>query len=877
MSLINRIKDTFSLTPINVSIVNNKILIEGLKSSTFEVLSDGIAFTWKTSKLSTHLLKGNIYSGLRIDEFFIFELYYILDNVKFSKYSRNAALGRPLVNKLKTLLVENTWLKDALNSPEISYDTNRFKLLNGSPLPHSSDFFKIYFNNTTKYKLNGYILGSPPGTGKTYMNIALGVLLGVSKHICVVPKNAVHLVWEEEIIKWNKKEKKIWIYDGEEPFSANYDYYVVSYENVTTLLELIEPIRNKFQNTMVTLDESHNFNELTAKRTLDFIELVKILDTKHVVWSSGTPIKAIGKEVIPILRTIDPLFTQSAEESFKKIFGGNKTEALTILAQRIGFILFSVDKKLVVDNEKVEEDILVKIPDSDKYTLPEVKKQMTTYITERTNYYKPLIPSLEKRYFELLDKYERVIKSNPKELAAFNTYLKYVKLVKATNVNMLYEIKEELMYCNIYEKKIISILSRDEGLEFKELKTVYKYLILKIRGEVLGRILTRLRIDCAKDMIPYIGLDDLIKVSEKKTIIFTDYVEAVDEANRYLTNIGYKPVLVYGKTNNELEETVEKFQNDKTANPLIATYKSLSTAVRLTMANSIILLNVPFRSYILNQAVSRVDRKGQDSVVRVYTCVLDTDKESNINSRNIDIMTWYEEQVSALLGIKNDIVEPDIAMENLKIETNNTNTIIQKLYDIKETLVQTDNLVNINNNDDIAYLSYFNRIATSASADPIKNMSNLRDMVLALKLALVNLYEHYQIVTLNEDTRFLLDTNVKEITNNLLPGNFKIENNDNYLLKLSLNCLGDNLKVIEPFDKPEATMNDIKTIVIYTINNLLEIDVIFKDISKTHVLNNSIVEDYFLKQNDLIENFLYVLYCYSEEIYNDFLTVYLKR
>lgn len=883
MAFLNGNNEIFNFKPIDIKLVNNKIIIEGLKANTYQLLSESIVYTWKTSKLSSHLLKGNIYTGLRIDEFFIFELYYILDNIKFNKYTRNYILGRPLVEKLKHLLVENTWLKDVLNSTEITYNESRLNLLNGKPLPHSSEFFKIYFNNTAKYRLNGYILGSPPGTGKTYMNIALGVLLGVSKHICVVPKNSVHLVWEEEIIKWNKKEKKIWIYDGDKPFNSNYDYYIVSYENVTSLLNQIESIANKFQNSMVTLDESHNFNELTAVRTLDFINLVKVLNTKHVIWSSGTPIKAIGKEIIPMLRTIDPLFTHSAEETFKKIFGGNRTEALNILAERMGFILFSVDKKTVVDNERLDEDILVKVPNSEKYTLPEVKKQMAAYILERTNYFKPLIPSLEKRYFQLLDIYEKSIIKDVKELNAFNTYLKYVKIVKSTNINELSLIKEELVYCNLYEKKIMHSLGKEEGLEFKDLKTVYKYLILKIRGEVLGRILTRLRIDCVMDMIPYIGLDDYIKVSEKKTIIFTDYVEAVDEANQYLTNIGYKPLLVYGKTNNELETIVDKFLNDKTANPLIATYKSLSSAVRLTIANSVILLNVPFRSYILNQAISRVDRKGQDSVVRVYTCILDTDKETNINSRNLDIMKWYEEQVSAILGIKTDFKEPEFTMESINIKdytfdvTSKYIGLINKLIKIKEELVKQPNIENINEDNKLSYLSFFNRIATSNSANPVTNLSNLRDAVNDLNKVLLGVIEGYDVLNLIQHTKLLPENLSESKFDNLLPGNFKIDKTDGYMLELTLINLGDNLQKVTDAHCVKENMNSLKTIVIYTIDKLIELIEILKSHPNIDRFTYEELKEHARCQFILIDKFIQDLLVYSEELFSDFKTVYLNE
>lgn len=84
------------------------------------------------------------------------------------------------------------------------------------------------------------------------------------------------------------------------------------------------------------------------------------------------------------------------------------------------------------------------------------------------------------------------------------------------------------------------------------------------------------------------------------------------------------PVVVYGKTNNELNKTVGLFEKDIDLNPLVATYQSLSTAVPLVMADTMIMLNAPFRAYIHEQAISRIHRLGADTQTIVWEAYLNT-------------------------------------------------------------------------------------------------------------------------------------------------------------------------------------------------------------------------------------------------------------
>lgn len=205
--------------------------------------------------------------------------------------------------------------------------------------------------------------------------------------------------------------------------------------------------------------------------------------------------------------------------------------------------------------------------------------------------------------------------------------------------------------CNKFEDKyILPVLRGEQKAQFRDSRSVVKYVQLKIRGEALGRILTKRRIECFKAMVEHTDFERIIEASEKKTLIFTSYIDVVDEIADRCFNLEYNPLKVYGDTNKDIEKIMKIYKTDQTANPMVATYDSLSTAIPVVEANTCILFNSPFRDYERNQATSRVARLGQDSPVHIISVLLDTGSEDNISTRSNDIMEWSKQQVDAMLG-----------------------------------------------------------------------------------------------------------------------------------------------------------------------------------------------------------------------------------
>lgn len=414
----------------------------------------------------------------------------------------------------------------------------------------------------------------------------------------------------------------------------------------------------------------HNFNEINSQRTQALIELTKKY-VHYSLWMSGTPIKALGKEVIPLLHCIDPLFDEQCEKSFAAVFGKNSERALDILANRIGILSHTVKKEDVVSDVKLYRyQANVTLKNGDDYTLPVIRLKMKAFIEERSKYYKEKMKSFEEDYKYGIELYRSSIKNKTQEIKLLDDYLSKVHTIRKGWDP--YTMKDISRYCNTFERtKIIPMLPNDIKKAFRKAKSVYKYVNLTIMGECLGSILGKARTQCNVDIASNLGtmkliplnygpdlglmtLDEILTNAKKKTIMFTSFVEVVTTLKAKLMEDQYRPAVVFGETNKDLPKIVESFDKEDAVNPLVATFQSLSTAVPLIMANTIIMLNIPFRDKDYVQAVARAHRKGQTEDVYVIDVLLDTGDVPNISTRSKDIATEAAQMVAKIMGVDID-------------------------------------------------------------------------------------------------------------------------------------------------------------------------------------------------------------------------------
>lgn len=672
-TMFDDIKRTIGL--IDVKEGTNLIHVGGLPAN---VVMNDIQRIWGTSRIAGYMFTHIKRSSVSFNKFFAPDVLYTLETI--CRERRHSYSYRAL-KKIIDLLYENTWLKSIHEKHDDILDFSKLSVLNIPLLPHQREFLEVYNTNVPKYRLRGFMLGAAPGSGKTITSIALAEVAKADVVICIVPKNSLDRVWVDTLATRITKPVKYWASSMTSLPEKGCRYYVFHYEQLDKAMEFFK--NQHFQNPVIILDESHNFNEITSLRTELFIAFCKQMASKHVLWMSGTPLKAIGAEAVPLLMTIDPLFDFDAQERFKKIFGRNATKAVDILRNRLGLITFKIEKATVVGNDVQTLTKQIKIPHGDIYTLDSIRIEMRKFIEQRMMYYEQNMKSFVSSYENCIRIHESTLTSSIAK-TELQQYQKYIRMIR--NGYDPITMKAEVVFCNKYElQKIVPSLPADKREIFKQARSVVKYYQLKVQGEALGRILGKMRTQCHVDMVPYCGIENEIETGLKKTVVFTSYVEVVHSLDEYLQKQGFSPILVYGETNKDLAGIVEKFAINEDVNPLIATFQSLSSAVPLIMANQVILMNNPFRAHEYEQSISRVDRLGQDSPVKIFEILLDTGSQPNISTRSQDIMKWSAEQVAALLGTKvpDDLSivleEFDLGMEDYQIINTSPKNLVSAL------------------------------------------------------------------------------------------------------------------------------------------------------------------------------------------------------
>lgn len=635
----------------------NKIIITGLPAN--DVVRD-IFRLWRTNKISEHMFSFHGMSKIVMPSFFGLEFMYMLEKIKADRSGRSTLRT---ITAIKRELEANTWLGNINKDFPTFLDLAKLTNFKRNALPHQRAFIEHLNYTMPRYGLRGGVMAMGTGTGKTIGGLMTMETADVDHIYVISPARALQRVWKHTVMTEYKKAYVPWV-SGEGmpiPIRNAPRHLIFSYEALEQALEHAKFMTGK--RIGIILDESHAFNEMTAQRTQSVITLCKMLQPKMVIWSSATPIKALGSEMIPMLTTFDPLFDRFVADRFKAIFGKSTSKGIDIIEHRMGTITFKAE---VVKSKPLNEDIPLIIPNPTPFLLDTIRDDMLRFLKERMNYYKVNRDKYVKYYDDGLFEFEQ---SKPPShvLDDYNRlYKPYIaKISKGYDPAAMVEMAA---FCNRFELEQIMPRIRNpvDRLNFKGARSVVKYVALKVRGECLGRIVGRRRTESVLALIPHAGLDIIVNNSIKKTVIFTSYVEAVHLTVQTLKAKGIESLAVYGDTNKNLNQIIAQFEKDDKIKVLVATYQSLSTAMPLLMANTMVALNAPFRDHDYQQAIGRIDRIDQDTQTEVFNLVLDTGSAANITTRTMDILRWSKEQVDAIMGTKADIIV-EITGESLNL------------------------------------------------------------------------------------------------------------------------------------------------------------------------------------------------------------------
>lgn len=681
--------EVFKTPTIKEDVAKNQIIVEGINLKL--VYRDFEKYIG--SKMLYNILDKSSRWEMKFQKFYLPDMYHVvLELLNNDKFKRRI-VSRSKLQKLKELfetipLVQNIKLIQNIKDEDIP-SVNKSILKNifvpGFKLfEHQDKFIDNCLFKSKLMDLRGYLLDAGPGLGKTINSIALMELLGADKIIVVCPKKAVIDVWEETINRiYSKPQTYNLSIDSVKGgkvklanFSLDSKFMVCHFESLDKLVASLRNIPNARYG--IVLDEAHGMNSYKSQRSTLFRELNKIVNPYFCLWMSGTPLKALGSETMTMFETIDKLFTPEVVKSFNSVFGISGVYAATVMANRLQLVKATI-KAQGSGVEQFTYQSKVVLPDAWKYTLSTIREEMKKYIRERTAFYNEFRDEYIEEYFEGIEEFKDNLGANfdTKMQIALDEYLAKTKELHDGYNPTSPVHKQYIIDCNYFEDKvIIPILSNKTKKIFRKAKSVYKYVELTIIGETLGNVIGRKRTECNKAIVEAMAksftvvneesketyetnLGEVIRDAEAKTLIFTDYVDVLKRCNEILTEEGFHPITIFGETTTTigLSNQVKQFKENSKINPLITTFKTLSEAVPLTEANTVIFLNLPFRSGTYDQAVKRANRIGQTKDVHLYEVTLDTGNEENISTRNLDILKWSEEQVSILMGDKKGEVE----------------------------------------------------------------------------------------------------------------------------------------------------------------------------------------------------------------------------
>jgi SNF2 family DNA or RNA helicase len=595
---------------------------------------------FKTSRLMKLFESSFIFFGkssIKLHHFFIPELVYIL-------YHLNA----PIYRKISNEILMNTWMYDTIRTHSNITDMSLiekdfvFKLK-----LYQREFIELYDSKKQQYHLNGYLLAFEMGLGKTFTSLALMHSLKKDAVIIIAPKTGLVSVWKNEIDKVFKQKQEIWVV-GDKPKKAK--YYITNYESIDKLSLIMNEVF-RANNVGIIVDESHNFRNTDAKRVINLLGIAKSTRCKDILMLSGTPIKALGSEIVPTLELIDPYFDEEAKKIFVKVFGLNTLVAVDIVRNRLGMIMHRKTKDEVEKlPKKTNMEVKIKFAGSDKYTLDNVKTKVLDFIGERKLHYTTTFKEHVNNYNECMSYAYLKLGSNSPDMIKYNEIITELKRYGYSNMDR--DQVERVAWANRYERdKIRPNLTNELKKKFDKSRAVVKYVDMKIMGEVLGGLLNNMRSEMFSQMIEHSPLCEIINKSLKKTICFTTYTDVVRTADNYVrTKCGKNPILVYGETSSIIKDNLIKFRANSEINPLIATVQTMSTGVTLIEANTVIFLNQPWRFVDQEQAANRVYRIGQDTDVFVYTFILDTGNQPNLSTRMEDIVSWSKDMFKGIIG-----------------------------------------------------------------------------------------------------------------------------------------------------------------------------------------------------------------------------------
>lgn len=618
-----------------------------------------------TTVIATRVINQLSRTRFRIHKFFTVELALVLDSMINNQNKQKLRFYRVGIHKYGQLyeeLKKSTWIKSTYETYQ-SYNIDAaLKDFSIRPYPDQRAFLEEYSNIKYGFQLKGALLDAAPGSGKTPTSLIWSRMVSKGKTILLVPKHLVENPWVDHLDPKGerycfKTPPKYWTsLSNTNPLESDAEFFIFYTENIRkeewkgiSFDKIINTLSKKGKEPLkMIIDESHRYNEIESQQTQGMIEFASHPFISDVLFDSGTPIKAQGRETYPLFCVIDPYFDNYVRKDFLKLYSRDNYFLNEMLAHRLGRIKFTINAIHGMEEPPKPKLIPVTFPGIERFTLKAIRAEMVSYIQDRIIFYKNNLGNYWYDFNEYLKRYESTL-SSPSDTAELAQYRATIDFFRKYGYNNFTD-SDKSKFCKQVEKKITIQLRGEDLKYFRHIAPAIKYVGLKIRGEALGNVLGKARIEAVKAAIEHADLPKYINSAVKKTAIYSTYIDAIHFTDEYLTKNGFKTLTYYGQTTETIDSLLTRFKSDDQINPLITTFESLSEGTPLLMANQLILLNSPWREYQLKQVIARIYRKNQDSECFVWMIDLDTGNEENITTRSLDIMEYYSKIVDQLLS-----------------------------------------------------------------------------------------------------------------------------------------------------------------------------------------------------------------------------------
>lgn len=618
----------------------------------FRNFNDDIQTAYGTSTPGRYMFRRVGSNKFVTDNFFLLELDHLITKIL---QSRNTWSSRKSLNELQIKLRTDTWIKDTVTPTAYPIDKASFlKQFKIKPYDTQWGFISTYKMVKKSHHLKGLLLDAKAGSGKTYTSLMWTRLTGNKKHIIICPDAGINTVW-----KLHMEEKvfvdppKYWSTRQNKPFDPSCEYFLIhiDYTRNPDFFKILDQVFEAAGKGGVSLvvDESHNFNELSSKQTQNIIKAADHYPFNDALPMSGTPLKAMAREAYSIFALIDPFFKGNARERFMKSYGLSRDKLNTLLAHRLGRTRYVIDSLFDMGEEPPVEMVPVTVPNGERFTLKAIRLEMLSYIQNRVKFYEQNMPMFLAFFNHVLDDYESYVKDDNGKLGELVKYKQIVNRFRTHGYNNFTDSADS-QYAKNVEIDIEARLRGEQLKQFRNIKSAVKYVGLKIRGEALGNVLGKARIEAVRAVVAHAGLPSMINNVEKKTLIFTSYVDVLNEVYSVLNKEGFKPLLIYGDADQSKDILIKRFDTEPDLNPAVTTFRSLRESAHMVVANQEILMDAPWRDYELKQTKARIFRQGQDKPCFFWMIELDTGKELNIMTRSIDILQWSRDNVEELLS-----------------------------------------------------------------------------------------------------------------------------------------------------------------------------------------------------------------------------------